>query len=385
MTQPSAITLDLPTALRRSRFLIACGALGNAGPLILDSLPASFSRRVVVVMDAAIASTHGRRVLESLTAAGVTATAFPLHTSEKDKNLASLDHVLQALHAARLDRRSAVVAVGGGITGDLAGFAASIWMRGISVIQIPTTLLAMVDASVGGKTGVNLALPDGSLRKNLIGTFHQPALVLADPDTLATLPPRHFRSGLAECLKHALLADDELLASLEQSASSLSSFTGAALEQLILRNVRIKVDVVRRDESETGTGDDSGGRMKLNLGHTFAHALEAHPELDLLHGEAVGLGLIACAAAAAALGVSDPALTDRLRRILEAMRLPTRVPSAHAPSADALCRAMLDDKKALSGSVRLLLPTTGRPQRIVVVPDASPAVILAGWRALGVA
>lgn len=385
MTQPSAITLDLPTALRRSRFLIACGALGNAGPLILDSLPASFSRRVVVVMDAAIASTHGRRVLENLTAAGVTATAFPLHTSEKDKNLASLDHVLQALHAARLDRRSAVVAVGGGITGDLAGFAASVWMRGISAIQVPTTLLAMVDASVGGKTGVNLALPDGSLRKNLIGTFHQPALVLADPDTLATLPPRHFRSGLAECLKHALLADDELLASLEQSASSLSSFTGAALEQLILRNVRIKVDVVRRDESETGTGDDSGGRMKLNLGHTFAHALEAHPELDLLHGEAVGLGLIACAASAAALGVSDPALTDRLRRILEAIGLPTRVPSAHAPSADALCRAMQDDKKALSGSVRLLLPATGRPQRIVVVPDASPAVILAGWRALGVA
>jgi 3-dehydroquinate synthase len=235
------------------------------------------------------------------------------------------------------------VAVGGGVTGDLAGFVAATYMRGVPCLQVPTTLLAMLDASVGGKTGVDT--PEG---KNLIGAFHPPVAVLADPLVLATLPEREYRAGLAEAVKHGLIADRDYFGWIEAHAETLVGRDPAALEHLVRRSVEIKAEVVGEDERE------GGRRAILNAGHTVAHALERATDFRVPHGEAVGLGLVAEAALATGLGLATPEPGARVAALLERLGLPTRV--REPVGEERILAAMASDKKNRAGGIRFALP-----------------------------
>jgi 3-dehydroquinate synthase len=265
--------------------------------------------------------------------------------------MVSVERVWAAMLQAGMQRGDALVALGGGVVGDLAGFAAATFLRGIPLIMAPTTLLAMVDASIGGKTAVNLRLPTGGLGKNLAGAFHAPAWVLCDVDTLATLSDRDFRCGMAECIKHALIADPSMLPWMRGACASILARESATLEELVRRSAAIKAAVVSRDEFERGE------RAHLNLGHTFGHALEAVLHDRLRHGEAVAIGLVAAIAASKAAGWW---------------------PEADPDDVDA---AMGFDKKGSGGRRRLvLLRGLGQPG---VLDDATDAVVDAGWSAVG--
>jgi 3-dehydroquinate synthase len=260
-----------------------------------------------------------------------------------------------------------VIALGGGVAGDTAGFVAATYLRGVPFIQCPTTLLAMVDASVGGKVGVNLLQG-----KNLVGAFHQPRAVVIDPELLRTLPQREFVSGLAECIKHAVIADPALFDRIEREALRLRALDAGVLVDLIQRNVEIKAGVVMEDERESGV------RAHLNLGHTFGHALEtAFGYGTLLHGEAVGLGMLAAASLAEQLGVCSGEVRKRIDGLLAAVELPVRV---DLPPLEALRAAMKVDKKSSGARIRFVLP-----QRIGAVclrDDVSQESVDAAWDAM---
>ncbi len=366
---------------------------------LLASLPAAANaalgrdiRAACVVIDTN-ARPHAAPLTVALRAAGVQPVEVEIHATEKAKSLETLRHILTAMGHARLERADPVIAIGGGITGDLAGFAAATYRRGVPVVQCPTTLLSMVDASVGGKTGVNLEVA-GSLQKNMVGAFHQPALVLADTDTLATLPDREFRAGLAECIKHGLIdgttPDDATdhtshLAWIEHTLDRVLARDPDALVELITRSVAFKAAVVCADERETATSD--GGRALLNLGHTFAHAIETLHHLSptgnpadapLLHGEAVGLGLIAAATTAVHAGLAPKELPQHIADLLTRCGLPTRV--AGLPDGEHLLALMRADKKTAQGRLRLILPHG--EHRASVVSDLDNAPILAGLGAI---
>jgi 3-dehydroquinate synthetase len=330
------------------------------------------------------AETHARPVLRALADAGVALAEVTIDATEPDKSLETLRRILTEMGRARLERNDPVIAVGGGIVGDVAGLAASTYRRGVPVLQCPTTLLAMVDASVGGKTGVNLQV-DGQLQKNMVGAFHQPALVLADTATLDTLPERHFRAGLAECIKHGLIdgavRDGSHLDWIERTLLRILARDPEALAELIERSVRCKAAVVAGDEHERL---DAGGRAMLNLGHTFAHAIETIETLTptgraedapLLHGEAVALGLIAAAEAGVALRRSPPGLPGRVGRVLGACALPTRI--AALPDDGVLLARMGADKKSSGGRLRIVVPLDGH--RAEVVDDPPSEAIARGW------
>ncbi len=291
---------------------------------------------------------------------------------EAHKSLVHLAEILHEMSRARLERTHYVVALGGGITGDITGLAAGVYRRGVPWINCPTTLLAMVDASIGGKTGINLTLEVGGapvMLKNMVGVFHQPRLVVADVRALNSLPDRELRAGLAECLKHGLLAgpwnDESLFDWTRSNLAAILARDEATLTELVTRNVAVKAGVVAADERESGEGP-GGGRMALNLGHTFAHALEAITGLGLSHGEAVGLGLLAAAECSRVMGKADPGLRSELDDLLERAGLPTRV--AGLPAADRVIELMLDDKKVDSGSLRLILPVPGRQVEVAARP-----------------
>ncbi len=313
--------------------------------------------------------------------------------SEHAKSLATLERVLRAMAASRMERDCVVVGLGGGVVTDLAGFAAAVYQRGVPVVQAPTTLLAMVDASVGGKTGVNLKV-GRHLRKNLVGAFHQPRLVVADVGALASLPGREFACGLAECVKHGMLGrtaggpGKDLLAWTEANLERVLDREEAALIELVRRNVAVKAAVVGGDEREERSG---GGRAILNLGHTFGHAMETLPKVrgvsgagrqsrspGLKHGEAVGLGLLAATATAECLGMVDATLRARIEGLLRRIGLPTRV--AGLPDDRVLHERMLGDKKVRGGRLRLVLPAGVGVVRVV---DAPPdGAVRVGWRAI---
>ena len=262
------------------------------------------------------------------------------------------------------DRRSVVVALGGGVVGDMAGFAAAIYMRGIRFVQVPTTLLAQVDSSVGGKTGINLAAG-----KNLVGAFHQPIAVLADTSTLATLPPRELSAGLAEVIKHGLLADAAYFDAVERDLDALRALDPTALAAAIEGSCRIKAAIVARDERE------SGERALLNLGHTFGHAIETLAGYGTwLHGEAVGCGLCLAADLSKRLGLIGVAEVERIEAAVARAGLPTRIPGL---GLEAAITAMRGDKKAEAGEIRfILIERIGRAvQR--TVPDAALRATLA--------
>ena len=330
-------------------------------------------RIAAVVSDESVGTGAGAAVEASLASAGIATLRLPMRASEEHKTLATVESLCAAMLDAGLDRACAVVAVGGGVVGDVAGFAASTYMRGIACIQVPTTLLAMVDASVGGKTAVNLVRGDGTLAKNMIGSFAQPQLVVCDPEVLATLPARDLRSGLAECVKHALIADPAMLAWIESNADPLHAADPDTLCELVARNVRIKARIVGQDEREAGL------RANLNLGHTFAHAIEARMHDAVTHGEAVAIGLVAACALGEAMGVTDPALRLRTAAVLQRVGLPVRLPRA-SPAGELLA-AMASDKKKRDGALRFVVPHAAGDVR--VEPGVPPALVERAWAAVG--
>ena len=298
----------------------------------------------VVVSDAKVETLAGR-ISEQLEGAGWRVTALSVPAGEPSKSVEQLQSLWQAMLEEHTDRGSIVVAVGGGVVGDLAGFAASSFARGVRLVQIPTTLLSQVDSSVGGKTGINLP---GA--KNIVGAFWQPSLVVIDSATLDTLPAREFASGLAEVAKYGVILLPDLFAYLETNAQSILAKQPDALARIIADSCRAKAQVVMEDERET-----SGRRAILNYGHTFAHALESSAGYGtLLHGEAVAIGMHMAACLALRLGRIDQDLVERQARLLTALQLPVSYPSA---DPDELWDLMQRDKKVEHGKLRFVLPS----------------------------
>lgn len=320
--------------------------------MIAELLPAlCAAHRYAVVTDEHVRDLYGYAVTRQLTAAGFRADLFSFPPGEGQKTRAMWAGLTDQMLAAGLGRDSAVIAVGGGVTGDLAGFVAATYMRGIPVVQVPTSLLAMIDASVGGKTGV-----DTSHGKNLVGAFWQPRLVLVDPQVLRTLPDEHLRAGLAEALKHAAIRNRDYFDWIVSAAPRLLAREMQELTGLISRSVRIKAGIVAADEQERGR------RKILNFGHTIAHALELVSGYELLHGEAVAIGMVAAADVGEALRVTERGTAAQLRSALSALHLPTSLPGG----TDA--RAVLDatglDKKARGGAAEyVLLSRIGKVSR----------------------
>jgi 3-dehydroquinate synthase len=298
-------------------------------------------KHVLVVTNDVVAPLYLERVAAGLD--GVIWDKLILPDGEQHKCFASAERVFAALAQLKANRDACVIALGGGVIGDLAGFAAACWMRGVDFLQIPTTLLAMVDSSVGGKTGVNL--PAG---KNLVGAFHQPRAVVIDTSTLATLPAREYRAGLAEVVKYGAINDADFFAWLETNAEALIARNETALIDAIAASCANKAGVVARDETEQGE------RALLNFGHTFGHALEAAAGYGtLLHGEAVAIGMVLAAKLSAQLGRAPAADAQRLERLLDVLGLPVALPTGN--DAERLLELMRLDKKNLSGHLRLIL------------------------------
>lgn len=303
--------------------------------------------RTVIITDETVAGIYAETLTASLTAAGVTSEIVAVPAGEASKSFAELERVLDRLLEIGLDRKDVVIALGGGVVGDLAGLAAALFMRGIDFVQIPTTLLAQVDSSVGGKTAIDT--PRG---KNLVGAFHQPRLVLADIDVLATLPERQVRSGWAEVLKHGLICDAAFFDWLAGEGAVGAKGDPAALERAVIRSVEIKSAVVGEDEKEAGR------RALLNLGHTFGHAIETEVGFDegaLAHGEAVALGCCMAFRYSAAEGLCSAEETARVEAVVAAAGLPTRLDQAGSFAADRLLALMAGDKKAEGGALTLIL------------------------------
>lgn len=354
----------------RYEFVVGAGLLTRLGTMVHAVAPHA---RAALAVDESIATTHGAVAAASLRHAGYDVVEIPVRATEEDKSLASVARVYERLLAGRLERRSPVVAMGGGIVGDLAGFAAATYLRGAPLVQVPTTLLAMVDASIGGKTGVNMPLPGGGLGKNLVGAFWQPELVVADHATLGTLPARELRCGLAECVKHGMVAEPSLVDFLEEHASDILALAGPQVHELVIRSATIKARIVEADPREQGV------RALLNLGHTFGHAIESFARLRLLHGEAVSIGLCAAAACSVWMGRYREDQRTRVTTLLSRLGLPTVLPEP-LPIAMAV-EAMGHDKKVRDGRLRLVLPTG--PGRAELVEDVPQEAIEAAWRSVG--
>jgi 3-dehydroquinate synthase len=331
------VEIELPTY----RVLIARGALAEVGRIAATTARA---HRYAIIADATVAPLYAARVRSS-PGEGRT-KLYTVPAGESHKTRATWTSLTDSMLSDGFGRDAAVIALGGGVVGDLAGFVAATYMRGIAFIQLPTTLLAMIDASIGGKTGV-----DTAFGKNLVGAFHHPAAVIADPDVLRTLPAEHLRAGLAEAIKHGVIADasyfDDVVGAAPEIVSS-SRGSAAALERVVVRSVAIKADVVRRDEREGGV------RKTLNFGHTLGHAIELRSDYRMLHGEAVAVGMVLESRVAERLGIAEPGTSDRVRDAVARTGLPIARPPDQAP--DDILAATRGDKKARSGVVEYALP-----------------------------
>jgi 3-dehydroquinate synthase len=319
---------------------LAAGALETLPDVIRD---AGADRRVAVITDSEVGPRYGAQVMSLLGLAND--TLFTVAAGEEHKTRETWARLTDDLLARGFGRDTLIVALGGGVIGDLAGFVAATFMRGVPIVQVPTTLLAMVDASVGGKTGVDT--PAG---KNLVGAFHQPAAVVIDPRVLRTLPEQHMRAGFAEIVKHGVIADADYFAQSKRVVRSLSRSSNAdidALTTLIRRSVEIKAAIVARDERESGL------RKTLNFGHTIAHAVEAATQFRTLHGEAVAIGMVAEARIAERLGVGASGMAAAIEAVCEAAGLSTQPPDV---TVDALLGFTRVDKKARRGRVEYALP-----------------------------
>ena len=348
---------------------VGSGILGQLGSL----LATAGSRRAVVIADAAVVEPHAATIVTGLEHAGLNANLLTVPSGEASKSLVEAGRLWESLAQLGIDRQTVVVAVGGGVVGDLAGFVAAGFARGIPCWQVPTTLVAQVDSAIGGKTGINLAAG-----KNLVGAFWQPHGVIADIDTLATLPAREFTSGLAEVVKYGMILDADFFAWLEDNAAAIVARESAAICQIVRRSAELKAFVVERDERE-----QTGLRACLNYGHTFAHAFETGTGYGtLLHGEAVSLGMVAAARLAASLGrIAEPVVTRQLE-LLKQLGLPVVTDTLHGISDDTLLAIMARDKKALHGQLRFVLPDRiGQVELIEGVDHAAAVAAIAAVRA----
>lgn len=322
----------------------------------------------LIVTDSNVANTHAATVRQSLLASGWRCETEILPAGELSKSLDVVTKVYDRLIGMQADRRTVIVAVGGGVVGDAAGFIAATYTRGLPFVQIPTTLLSAVDSSVGGKTGVN-----HPLAKNMIGAFYQPIGVLIDTAVFETLPDREFRSGLAEVVKYGVIMDAAFFDYLEQHVAAINARRPDVLRQIVARSCQLKADVVQQDEYES-----TGLRAILNYGHTFGHAFEALCGYgQLLHGEAVAIGMIYASRLAERRGLIAASLTDRQRALLQALELPTSLPAGVQLSTDAILARMRLDKKTVSGSLRFILPTRiGEVKTFSDVPEADVVAVL---------
>ena len=345
MTPQPAEIVRVELADRSYDIHVGPGLLARAGAMIGAMRPGA---RLAVVTDENVAARHLPALRESLAAAGLQAAEIILPAGEKTKSHAFFEKTVEGIIAARLERNDLVIAFGGGVIGDLAGFAASVVRRGMDFVQIPTSLLAQVDSSVGGKTGINS--PQG---KNLVGAFHQPVLVLADTDVLDTLSPREFRAGYAEVVKYGLIDDAPFFEWLEANREAVFA-GGAARVSAIAHSCRAKAAVVARDERETGD------RALLNLGHTFGHALEGIAGFDpdvLVHGEGVAIGMVMAHAFSARMNLASPDDTARVRKHLEMAGLPTDLGPLRSrmSGVDDVMNFIAQDKKVARGQLTFIL------------------------------
>ena len=349
--------------------VIGAGNLSQLGSLLLEQ-GIKPGTKVLLVTNPVVDLHYGTPCRASLAAAGLAVASLVIEAGEDQKTPATVALIHDAAFAAKLERGSLIVALGGGVVGDMAGFAAATWLRGIAVVQVPTTLLAMVDAAIGGKTGVNH--PGG---KNLIGAFHQPRLVLIDPSVLATLPVQEFRAGMAEVIKYGVIGDSELFAALEAAASKDTTSAGglasrealgeAFLQSLLERSAAAKARVVAADEREGGL------RAILNYGHTLGHCVETLSGYGTyLHGEAVGLGMLAAGALSRHLGLWSAQDESRQRALIASAGLPLNWPPL---DPEAVLACLQGDKKVRQGKVRFVLPTA--IGQVVIRDDIDPELI----------
>ena len=371
----SAVAIRVPVSLGARSYEILIGSRGLADCAItltgwLNSRPEyqSRTRSALIVTDVHVAGRHAQVVCDALTRDGWRCGLATLPAGEHTKSLEVVADLYDRLVALRADRQTAVVAVGGGVIGDVAGFAAATYARGLPFLQIPTTLLAQVDSSVGGKVGINH--PQG---KNLIGAFHQPQGVLIDTSVLATLPDRDYRSGLAEVVKYGVILDAGFFEYLAGRVAEVNTRDPGVLRDAIATSCRLKAQVVEQDEYER-----SGLRAVLNYGHTFAHAFEALAGYEeLLHGEAVAIGMVCAARLAERLGRVPADLPRRQSEWLAAVGLPTRLPERLQLRTDALIDRMQLDKKSVGGNLRFVLPTRlGHVELVPHVPLSHVQAVL---------
>ena len=343
------ISIDL--GQRSYDIAVGSGVLSELGT---TARALGLGERVLIISDSNVEPIYGQAARGSLGFAGFTPKTAVIPAGEAGKNLAAVARLYDAAVEAGLDRNSSIVALGGGVVGDIAGFVAATYLRGISYLQVPTTLLAQVDSSVGGKTGVDH--PKG---KNYIGAFHQPAGVWIDLATLKTLPPREIAAGMAEVIKYGMIWDEALLAEIESALPHLLALDEAALAPVVVACCKIKAEVVSRDERESGL------RAILNFGHTAGHALESITGYaTYLHGEAISIGMMVACRLAERLAMLDVGVTERLSLVLQRTGLPVAMPTV---DVDALVGLMRKDKKARGGSLNFVLPT--RPGQVEMVKN----------------
>jgi 3-dehydroquinate synthase len=357
---------DVPVRLGKRSYdvRVAPGALADAGALIAGRVAdPSSTGPTVVVTNAAVRALYGRALTDSLSRAGASSiVTVEIGDGERFKTVTTVEKIYDAALDGGVDRTSLVVALGGGVVGDVAGYAAATLLRGLRLVMLPTTLLAQVDSSIGGKTGVNR--PQG---KNLVGMFHQASLVIADPATLATLSEREYKAGLAEVVKYGVILDEKLFDLLERRSTAVVSRDPALMTDVVARSVELKADVVEKDETESSL------RRILNFGHTIGHALEQATSYErYLHGEAVAIGMVAAARLSAKLGACDSAVVTRIARLLGALGLATEMPKDIAP--ETLARAVALDKKAARSGVAFIVCTgigSCREQRLTAAEIVS--------------
>jgi len=360
VARPEPIVVPVDTGTQRYDIHIGAGLIGRAASWA--GLPRA--ARALIVTNGTVAPLYASRLREAIAGAYPAVSVLELPDGEAFKDWATLNMIFERLLADGGDRHTVLFALGGGVVGDITGLAAALYMRGVPFVQVPTTLLAQVDSSVGGKTAINH--PAG---KNMIGAFYQPQRVICDLDTLRTLPPRELRAGLAEVIKYGPIADADFMGWTEANLEALLAGDAAALAHAVRRSCEIKAWVVGRDEREAGL------RAILNFGHTFGHAIEAGLGYgEWLHGEAVGCGMVMAAALSARLGLIDEPFARRIHALVERAGLPVRGP---ALGADRYLELMRVDKKAMAGEIRFVL--IDAPGRAVLraAPDALVREVLA--------
>ena len=337
------VTIRVPLIEQRDAsydILIGAGLVRQVDKILGEYCPAA---AYAVISDSTVGTLYGESIAEQVSGAGCQVELFTFPAGESNKTRDTWASLSDRMLAAHFGRDSAVIALGGGVVNDIGGFVAATYLRGVPLVQIPTSLLAMIDSSIGGKTGVDV--PAG---KNLLGAFHQPRVVVVDPELLASLASVQLAAGLAEAVKHGVIADAEYFAFLEREYAAIFAKHAPALEHLVRRSVEIKAAVVSQDERENGK------RAILNFGHTVGHAIEATSEYAVLHGEAVAIGMVYEGRLAESLGIATAGTTQRIKTALERLNLPVERPGAS--QVDALVDAMRADKKVRGGEIRLALP-----------------------------